>query len=336
MRQLSLLFLAVVILVVCGAQPQASWTVEYDTQHYHVQARIPREKADELGNFMELVFKVYTALMNIKEAPANKFPLQIYADRNDYVNVGKAPPGSGAYYLPSEKRLVGYYDPKSMYSFFAHEGMHQFVDVAQPNFNDVAFKATWYSEGIADCIGNCEVINKKLYMCRKNGYIASIRLPVIQKAIAMNKHVPLAQFFALNKQQYYANPALCYSQGWSLCHFFMTYPKVEESSKQIPNGKYRLFLAYFHELLLSGENLAGATAAAMLKGNDDGPKPTKKELDASGITAASATKLKSLDGGKMPSIGDLEKEWKEYIVNFNKPPPEKEKKPSEAKPAQGK
>lgn len=280
-------------LTICGAQ-QGLWHVEFDTAHYHIQARIPKEQAEEFGKFMELVFKVYSDLMKIKEQPTNKFPLQIYADRKDYVTVGKAPPGSGAYYMPSDKRLVGYYEPASMYSFFAHEGMHQFVDVAQPDFNDVAMKATWYSEGIADCIGNCEVINKKLYMCRKNGYIAKIRLPTIKKMIETGKYVPLAQFFKLNKQQYYANAGPCYAQGWSLCHFLMTYPKVEEKDKQIPNGKYRKFLAYFHEALGAGYDLDKAYDEAMKKGNG---------------------------GSKMPEIGELEKQWKEYIMNFDKPDP---------------
>lgn len=293
-----LVALCIAIPFLGGAQQGVSWTSDFETTHYHLVARVPKEKAKELGDFMEMVFTVYTSLMHLKEKPTEKFLVQLYADRKDYVTVGRAPPMSGAYYSPAEKKLVGYYEPASMFAFFAHEGMHQFVDFAQPSFNQVAQKATWYSEGIADCIGNCEVINKKLYMCRKNGYIARIRIKTIQGAIKANKHYPLKDFFKLDKGQYYANGALCYAEGWSLCHFFMTYPKVEEKDKQIPDGKYRKFLAFFHEALSADYALDQAYEVAFQKGKG---------------------------GSKMPSVEDLEKEWKEYILNFDEPPKEEKK-----------
>jgi hypothetical protein len=156
---------------------------------------------------------------------------------------------AGAYYSLQTKNLVGYYDATTMKPFFAHEGMHQFTDLTSKNYRDFPM---WFSEGIADCIGNNEVRNGKLYLCLKGGTIARGRLPLIQDALKAGKAYPLDKLLALKPKEFMDNAALCYAQSWSFCHFLITYPDMEDRNQQVPSGKFRKNLAIYYERIRLG------------------------------------------------------------------------------------
>jgi hypothetical protein len=224
-----------------------------DSAHYTLKTNATKEQAQELLDFMELVFTTYKALLkpdDPKSAEEKRSTVLLYKDNADYLASG-APPGSGAYYSLESKNLVGWYDGMFMKPFFAHEGMHQFTDLTSKNFRDFGM---WFSEGIADCIGNCEVREKKLYMCMKSGTIARMRLPIVQGAIKQSKHFPLSRLFKLSQRDFMseANVDLAYAQSWSFCHFLITYPDKEDRAHQIPNGKFRKNLAIYYELVRAG------------------------------------------------------------------------------------
>jgi len=218
-------------------------------KHYNVRSTAPREKAQQLLDFMELVHATYMALLkppNKEDVDKRKFDLVLYRDYEEYLRSG-GPAGSGAYY--NGRELVGYYDDTLMKPFFAHEGMHQFTDVTSKSFQSFPY---WFTEGIADCIGNGEVRNGKLYMCVKSGMIARMRLPTIQEALRSGRTYRLADFLRLDRRRFMANADLCYAQAWSFCHFLITYPKEEDRSAQIPNGRFRKNLATYYELMRGG------------------------------------------------------------------------------------
>jgi hypothetical protein len=220
-----------------------------ETKHYRIKSTATKEEAQELGDFMELVFSTYSAMLRPETPVENlKFDVILYKNNAEYVASG-APKGSGAYYAPAKKLLVGYYDEFTMRNFFAHEGMHQFTDVTSKNFMDLPF---WFIEGVADCIGNSIVKEKKLYMCVKTGVIARMRLPLIQEAIKTNRAYKWKDLFALGQQKFMADAALCYAQSWSICHFLMTYPNYEDKTAQIPNGSFRKNFAIYYETLRKG------------------------------------------------------------------------------------
>ncbi len=222
------------------------------TPHYELYTNGTKEQGQQLADFMELVHDTYVALLRPEDPKAadKKSDILMYKSNADYLASG-APQGSGAYYSLQSKRLVGWYDEYFMRNFFAHEGMHQFTDLTSKSFQDFGM---WFTEGIADCIGNSEVKNKKLYMCRKSGVIARMRLPTVQGAVKAKKHWSLTELFKLTQRQFMdpKNVDLAYSQSWSFCHFLIAYPEFEDKDNQIPNGKYRRNLAIYYETMRPG------------------------------------------------------------------------------------
>ncbi len=219
------------------------------SRHYDMKTSCTREQGQELLDFMELVHQTYSNLLkpeNPAEVERRRFTLVLYKDAQEYARSG-APAGSGAYY--NGRELVGWYDATFMRPLFAHEGMHQFTDATSKNFREFPM---WFTEGIADCIGNSEVKNGKLYMCVKSGMISRMRLQLVQGALKSGQAFPLPRLLAMGRQEFMARADLCYAQSWSFCHFLMTYPKEEDRSVQIPNGRFRRNLALYYERMRGG------------------------------------------------------------------------------------
>jgi hypothetical protein len=288
-----LLTVGLFIALASSAAPrQEPFTAQFETEHYIVKTTSDKKHANQLGLHMELVYKTYSALLNYREPIKRKFVVKLYKDHDEYKRNG-AGGAALAHYSPQSKELVGSYDPDGMYAIMAHEGMHQFTDMVMPEFQKGVTSGevpTWYSEGIADCIGNCETRSDKLYMCVMSGYIAMMRTIVIQTAIRENRTPPLKEVVRYNQRDYYQkNGRLNYAIGWSFTHFLMTYPKVEDPSKQIPDGKYKKALVAFHNLLAAGRKRDEAYPIAF-----------------------------GINGGA-PDWDRFEKEWKEYVLKFPDP-----------------
>jgi hypothetical protein len=56
----------------------------------------------------------------------------------------------------------------------------------------------------------------------------------------------------LPKPVFMNNAEICYAMSWSFCHFLITYPKDEDRSAQIPDGRYRKNLAGYYEQMRAG------------------------------------------------------------------------------------
>jgi hypothetical protein len=120
--------------------------------------------------------------------------------------------------------------------------------------------------------------------------MALMRTIIIQTAIRENRVPPLKEVVLYNQKDYYQkNGRLNYAIGWSFTHFLMTYPRVEEPSKQIPDGKYKKALVAFHNMLAGG----------------------KKRDEAYNVAFG-------INGGP-PAWERFEKEWKEYVLKFPDP-----------------
>lgn len=272
----------------------AGLPVKLASRHYDLHSTAEKAQAQELLDFMELVHQTYTALLkpeNPREVDQRRFTILLYKDMAEYVRTG-GPPGSGAYYDPRSGRLVGWHDEVFMRPFFAHEGMHQFTDATSKNFQ--AFPM-WFTEGIADCLGNGEVRNGKLYMCVKSGIIARMRLQTVQSAVRSGQYVPLSRLLALPRETFMRNSELCYAQSWSFCHFLLTYPKEEDRAVQIPDGKYRKNLAGYYEAVRGGRLSAGEAFAQAFKG-----------IPMEELEAQWAKYVLALDAGKFMGIAGRE------------------------------
>jgi hypothetical protein len=258
------------------------WPVVLKGEHYQLWSSAPEKEAQEILRFMELVFTTYTQLLDLPRPPVQKMVIVVYKDRAEYL-AGGAPGISAAYYNGS--RLVGYTGDKAMFCYFAHEGFHQFTDWGLKAIHKAP---SWFTEGMADCIGNHEIRDGKFYVCPKNGYIAQGRIPVIQAAISKNQQLPLAKLFELDQPAFMSQASLLYPEAWSFCHFLMAYPNYDDPKAQIPHGKYwKVLQRYIVAISKSGVKPAKAWEAAMVD-------ETGKPLD----------------------LAVLEKEWQDYVLAF--------------------
>jgi hypothetical protein len=285
----------IVLWLALALQAKPSLPESLQSRHYDMKTSCTKEQGQELLDFMELVHKTYSDLLkpeNPDDVAKRRFTILLYKDQEEYVRSG-APPGSGAFY--NGKELVGWYDEVFMRPFFAHEGMHQFTDATSRNFQSIPM---WFTEGIADCIGNCEVRNGKLYMCVKSGMISRMRLQLVQGAVESGRTIPLRTLLTLPKMAFMNAADICYAESWSFCHFLITYPKEEDRSVQIPDGRYRKNLSKYYELLRGGGSSPADAWAEAFKG-----------LPLESLEAQWKKYLMELDSGKR--IGIIGKEVSE-------------------------
>lgn len=264
-----------------GRSGKESWPVKLTGAHYEILSTAEKKQAERLLQHMELVFQTYTKLLALARTPSQRMTLVLYKDFAEYRASG-APGGSVAYY--DGRRLVGYYNPKTMYNYFAHEGFHQFTDVG---IKAIHKAPSWFTEGMAECIGNSVVRDKKLYMCAKDGVIARENIGTIRRAVRENRHVPLERLLSMGDGAFMSESDLLYPESWSFCHFLMAYPNYEDPKCQIPNGKYWTVLSQYIQLLSKGS-----------------VKPRQA------LEGAFVLKGKKLD------LHQLESEWKAYILQW--------------------
>jgi len=286
MRKMCALALLLALSAPADAQDlekRKNWPVMFQSAHYEVRATAPREAAKKLADHMDLVFETYTKLFALKAAPQKKAVLVLFKDEAEYTSQADTPKGSGAYYDPNIKYLVGFHEEKRMYNVFAHEGTHQFTDLALKNMDKAD---PWFVEGMAECIGNSVVQKGRLFMCARNGIIAQENLPVIQQMIKEQKHVPLKRLVGMNHASWEKMDGN-YPEAWSFCTFLLAYPKYEETKSQIPNGKYWTVLSNYIKLMADGKMDSGAAFKASFQLN-----------------------------GKPLDFDVIEKEWAEYILKM--------------------
>jgi hypothetical protein len=258
------------------------WPVVLKGDHYQVWSSATEKDAQDMLRFMELVFATYTQLLDLPRPPAQKLVIVLYKNRDEYL-AGGAPGMSAAYYNGS--RLVGYSGDKSSFSFFAHEGFHQFTDWGLKAIHKAP---PWFTEGMADCIGNHVVRDGKLYVCAKEGQIAQGRIRVIQAAISKNEQLPLSKLLEVDHSAFMSQAQLLYPQAWSFCHFLMASPHYEDPKNQIPHGKYwKVLQRYILAISKSGVKPGKALEAALVD-------ETGRPLD----------------------VQTLEKEWRDYVLAY--------------------
>lgn len=265
-----------------AAQEKPAWTWTGESRFYTIQTTAERKHAEEVLEYMDLCFQTYSRFLNPapERMPKKKFNLILYTGVEEYKKQG----GPGRYGHYDGRNLVGYWHENQMLPTFSHEGMHQFTDLCIPNFGRVP---SWYSEGIAECIANNEVRKGKLYICLKQGPVPELRVPVIKRALLDGKHIPLKDLLDYDKRKFQQNHRLLYAEAWSFCHFLLAAPKLEDTGKQLPDGKYKQVLVKFHNSLLD-------------------PKMTP----AQAATAAFRQNNRPMD------LAKLEEEWKAYVLDF--------------------
>ena len=122
----------------------------------------------------------------------------------------------------------------------AHEGWHQYFHWYVVSWVELS---PWVNEGMGDYF----------YCARPSakggptqfGRINGTRMPRIHAMVKRDAHIPLRDFVLMSKEDYYNDPANCYSQGWALCHF------LQHSG----NKRYARVLPKFIKLAKSDGNM---------------------------------------------------------------------------------
>ena len=286
MKRVALFSLVIAVLLPAGRVASQDNSGDFPTKisgrRYQIWSTADKAKAYDMLKHMELVFGTYTKLLGLARAPSRKMTIVMYKDYKEYLAAG-SPGGSVAYYDGS--KLVGYYNKEQMYNYFAHEGFHQFTDVGLKSIDSAK---PWFTEGMAECIGNSITKKKKLYMCVKDGQIAWENITIIRAMVKANAHTDFESMLKMEYNVFMSKRGM-YPQSWSMCHFLMSYPNYEDpKGNQIPNGKYWKVLSRFIQVMSRGK----------VK-NDD------------------AIKACFVDKRRRPlDLKKLEEEWKEYVLNW--------------------
>jgi hypothetical protein len=262
---------------------QDKFPVTIKSPHYELKSTATEKNAAALLEHMELVFATYTKLLGLAKPPAGKMTIVLYKDIDEYEASG-APSGSVAHYDLEARKLVGYADAKTMFNYFAHEGFHQFTDAGLKSLDK---SPPWFTEGMAECIGNSVVRDRKLFMGVKDGVIAIENIGIIRAAVNEGKHVSIAKLLAMDDDAFQKQSDLLYPEAWSFCHFLLAYPEYENPKNQIPNGQYWTVLSNYITF-----------------------------MSKAGTAPEEARKASFVMKGKAIDLAELEKEWKDYVLKW--------------------
>jgi len=262
----------------------AGWVI-HNTKNYHIQSQAGPEKAKRLGDHMEVMNAVYRRMFKPDKGGVKLQTIKLFKDDASFRAYG-APPGAAAYYSAGDREMVCYDTGKwsdiketapttgpetardrlarrlgrfedmmkmDLLGCAAHEGWHQYYHwlvvsrVALPS---------WINEGMGDYFYTASPLEgrgKKANL----GNIFDGRLMILKAAKSQGAMVPLEQFLKMLQQDYYANPSVCYAQGWAFCQFLL----------HGAGGKYAKIIPNYVTLLCNDTNWQNVQARAF-KGLD--------------------------------------------------------------------
>ncbi|MGB3970269.1 MAG: DUF1570 domain-containing protein, partial [Planctomycetota bacterium] len=251
----------------------AGWVV-HNTKNYQVQSHCGEDKARRLGAHMETMLATYRKMFKPDKAGSKQQPIKLFASEAAYHAYGGRQ-GTAAYYHPIKHEMVCYDSGKwsdeekpagpttgpetavdrikrrlssfedmmtmDLLGTAAHEGWHQYYHwlvVSQVPL------PSWINEGMGDYFYTAAPNRQKKRAVAQLGGINSGRLWVLQAAKRQNRMEPLPKFLTMLQQDYYANPSICYAQGWALCQFLL----------HGANGKYAKVIPTYINLVKNDGN----------------------------------------------------------------------------------
>jgi hypothetical protein len=244
------------LLPALAAQPEGVWDrpAEYppgfdviNTKHYQIQSECGPEKGERLALHMEKMLYVYKRMFKGSASQFQRRAVKLLEDLDSYHAYG-GPRGSAGYYHRGTRELVLYdtsewsdveevsapttgegaeeeakrmrrrliKDEMDTLGVAAHEGWHQFFHWYVVSFVSLP---SWINEGMGDYFYAGKPVRKGRKVDLDFSDINRDRFPIVYTAIKQGRHVPLPEFLLMYQQDYYANPGVCYAQGWALCYF---------------------------------------------------------------------------------------------------------------------
>ncbi|MHC4954150.1 MAG: gluzincin family metallopeptidase [Planctomycetota bacterium] len=186
-----------------------------DTENYLIvyNAEVKRRLIKNVALHIEAIRKqIYEQMFPPSREVKAISVVRVCKDRAEYHRYG-GPGGSAGYWSRGDEELVFYQDKsnkKDSLRVLYHEAFHQYIHYAVGN----VAPHSWFNEGHGDYFAGHNYRSKK--------FIADVfrwRTGIIANAMAQKSYVPLKKFLKYTQGEYYANPGLCYAQGWSFVYF---------------------------------------------------------------------------------------------------------------------
>lgn len=266
------------------------------TRHYQIQSECGIEKARRLGDHMEAMNKVYRAMFPPGKGGDKPNAIKLFKDHDGFVRYGRAP-GAAAYYSMNDREMVCYdtgtwsdeveaptteagadaarpedgADAETelqkkiasmnkamemdLLGAAAHEGWHQYFHWYVVSWVELP---SWINEGMGDYFYTA--VPKKVKgqkVPAELGRIFPMRLVSLKLAQPRNRLHKIEELLHYTQRQYYADPGVCYAQGWALCQFLL----------HSGNPKYAKVVPTFIRLVKDDTNMDTVTTKAF-KGID--------------------------------------------------------------------
>ncbi|MFO7897642.1 MAG: DUF1570 domain-containing protein [Planctomycetota bacterium] len=192
-----------------------------ETKHFVIKTDTGRHVCKNTGRAMEHLYKEFQEIFGVREgAQAKKTELVIFKEKADFLAYAEDLGGQlrdgtlGFYRWASDGRsqIVSYKRQTKEHhtlSTLYHEATHHFLKLAlgrQPPL--------WLNEGLAVFFETSRWEHGRL----KTGVIPRQRLKLLQRALKLHRHHPLANLMTFGKDKY---DALAYAEGWSLVYFLL-------------------------------------------------------------------------------------------------------------------
>jgi hypothetical protein len=164
--------------------------------------------------------------------------VRVCKDLEEYHRYG-GPGGSAGYWARGDEELVFFQDKsnkKDSLRVLYHEAFHQYIHYA---VGDVA-PHSWFNEGHGDYFAGHDCVGDK-FVAKPFRW----RTGIIANALGQKSYVPLEKFLKYSQAEYYANPGLCYAQGWSFVYFL----REVERKKIVKYKKYWGLLDRYFEAI---------------------------------------------------------------------------------------
>lgn len=188
------------------------WYVE-DTEHYILTSNTNRKMVREVGGDLERIRLLYEEIFPPDQPIEAVSVVRICKDLQDYLNYG-GPRGTAGYWYDEAEELV-VYDATARtradtFRTLYHEAFHQYIFYAS---GEVA-PHSWFNEGYGDYFSGSKRRGRKFVVGK-----FLWRRDRIKQAVRDGTYVPLERFVRMSKNDYYANGAQNYAQGWAFIYF---------------------------------------------------------------------------------------------------------------------
>jgi hypothetical protein len=214
--------------------------------------------------------------------------VRVCKDLEEYHRYG-GPGGSAGYWSRGDEELVFYQDSsnkKDSLRVLYHEAFHQYIHYA---VGDVA-PHSWFNEGHGDYFAGHDCVGNK-FVAKPFRW----RTGIIANALGQKTYVPLDKFLKYTQAEYYANPGLCYAQGWSFVYFL----REVERKKITKYKKYYGLLDRYFEAIKRNVKTVKENA---LEGLNDPPPDVPPPAPPPGEDGEEGTAVPPAEGEAAPTV----------------------------------